>query len=50
MPNKPKTPSRNVRVETPLWQAAQKLATQRGESVSDVVRRALEDYVRSANA
>ena len=47
MPNAPKTPSRNVRVSDELWHAAQAKADERGESVSDVVRRALEKYVRS---
>jgi len=46
MPNAPKTPGRNVRVPDELWHAAQAKADERGESVSDVVRRALEKYVR----
>ena len=46
MPNQPKTPSRNVRVPDDLWHAAQAKAAERGETVSDVVRRALERYVR----
>jgi predicted DNA binding CopG/RHH family protein len=45
MPNKPKTPSRNVRVESPLWEAAKRKAAENGEAVADVIRRALEDYV-----
>jgi predicted HicB family RNase H-like nuclease len=45
MPNQPKTPIRTVRVGGPLWEAAQKAAAERGESVSDVVRRALAEYV-----
>ena len=45
MPNQPKTPLRNVRVSDELWQAALFKAEERGETVSDVVRRALERYV-----
>jgi negative regulator of replication initiation len=39
------TPLRNVRVADDLWQAAMSKAAERGETVSDVVRRALERYV-----
>jgi predicted HicB family RNase H-like nuclease len=46
MPNAPKTPSRNVRVPDELWQATQAKAAKNGETVSDVVRRALEKYVK----
>jgi len=43
---RPGNPARAVRVETELWQAAQAAAAARGETVSDVIRRALERYVR----
>jgi predicted HicB family RNase H-like nuclease len=46
MPNAPKTPSRNVRVPDDLWHAAMSKALDRGESLSDVIRRALEKYVK----
>lgn len=46
-PNKPKTPLRAVRVPDQLWDAARAIATERGETVSDVVRAALELYVQS---
>ena len=46
MPNQPKTPSRNVRVSDELWRAALAKAEERGETVADVVRRALERYVK----
>jgi hypothetical protein len=46
MPNAPKTPSRNVRVPDDLWQAALAKAALQGTTVSDVVRLALERYVR----
>lgn len=47
MPNQPKTPARAVRIEDALWQAAQAKAAERGETVSDVIRRALQRYVKS---
>ena len=46
VPNKPKTPIRGVRVPDDLWTKAQRVAADRGESVSDEVRRALERYVK----
>jgi predicted transcriptional regulator len=39
------TPRRSVRVAPGLWAAAQQVAQGRGESVSEVVVRALEQYV-----
>ncbi len=45
MANQPKTPHRTIRVDADLWDAAKALAAQRGETVSDVIRSALEDYV-----
>jgi len=47
MPGGPgKIPLRSVRVADPTWEAAQKRAAERGETVSDVIRRALERYGR----
>lgn len=46
MPNQPKTPARSVRVPEDLWQAAQRRAKEKGETVSDVILRALRRYVR----
>ena len=48
MPPKPSAPRkiRTVRVEEKLWEAAQAKAAQNGETVTDVVRRALKRYVR----
>lgn len=48
MPNQPRTPARSVRIPDELWRAALHKAEERGESVSDVLRRALERYVRRA--
>ena len=41
-------PARSVRVEDELWNAAMARAAQRGETVSDVVGRALRRYVGRA--
>jgi hypothetical protein len=40
------TPLRNVRVPDDLWQSAMAKALDRGETLSDVIRRALEKYVK----
>lgn len=42
------TPRRTVRIPTPLWQAARDKADQRGETLTDVIRKALERYVKRA--
>lgn len=47
MPNKPKTPLRAIRISDELWQAAQAKAAEKGETVTDVLRRSLEKYVRT---
>lgn len=46
MPNQPKTPRRTVRVDDELWQAAKRAASDHGETVTDVIIRALKRYVR----
>lgn len=46
MPNQPKTPHRVIRIDDTLWRAAQAKARENGETVSDVVRRALREYTR----
>lgn len=46
MPNAPKTPLKSFRIPEALYAAAQAKAAERGESVSEVVRRALERYVK----
>jgi antitoxin component of RelBE/YafQ-DinJ toxin-antitoxin module len=43
MPDAP----RAIRIPDDLWQAALAAADKRGETVSEVVRRALQRYVRS---
>lgn len=47
VPNAPKTPKHGVRIDDELWQAAKRAAADRGETVADVIRRALRDYVAS---
>ena len=49
MPNQPKTPNRVVRVDDALWVAAQERAAENGETVSDVIRRALRAYTKQPN-
>lgn len=41
-----KTPLRNVRISDPLWLRAKEIADAREESLSDVIRAALERYVK----
>jgi hypothetical protein len=48
MPNQPATPARAVRVPDGLWLAAQEAAAANDETVSDVIRRALERYIKKA--
>lgn len=42
----PKTPNRVIRVDDDLWRKAQERAAQRGETVSEAVRKFLRRYVR----
>lgn len=44
MPNQPKTPQRTVRVPDDVWEAAKTKAAERGENLSDVIRKALARY------
>jgi len=46
MPNQPKTPIRSVRIPDEEWRAAQERAAERGETVTDVIRRALRRYAK----
>lgn len=39
-------PARTIRVPGPLWDAAKAKAGERGEPLSEVIRRALERYVK----
>jgi predicted transcriptional regulator len=46
VPNQPKTPQRAIRIPDDLWQAAKSIARDRGETLSEVIRDALAEYVR----
>lgn len=46
VPNQPKTPQRAIRIPDDLWQAAKAIARDRGETLSEVIRDALTDYVK----
>jgi predicted HicB family RNase H-like nuclease len=46
VPNQPKTPQRAIRVPDELWKSAQAIAKRQGESLSEVVREALAEYVK----
>jgi predicted HicB family RNase H-like nuclease len=46
MPNAPKTPQRTFRIPDEVYKAAQVKAAEKGESLSDVVRKALERYAK----
>jgi hypothetical protein len=46
VPNQPATPVRTVRIPDDLWTALRARADERGETVTDVVRRALRRYLR----
>lgn len=47
VPNQPKTPVRSFRVDDEVYDAAKAKADREGESLSEVVRRLLEEYARS---
>lgn len=44
MPNQPRTRNRVVRVSDELWEAAQGVAKDNDETISEVIRRALAAY------
>lgn len=46
VPNQPATPTRTFRCPDDLWHEALRKAEDRGETVTDVLIRALERYVR----
>lgn len=50
MPNQPATPTRSVRVPDELWEAVKRKAADRGETVTDVILRALKRYLRDYDA
>jgi hypothetical protein len=46
VPNVPATPNRTVRIPDELWDAVKRKAADRGETVTDVIIRALKRYLR----
>lgn len=46
MPNQPRTPKHGVRVPDDLWHAVKIKAKQRGETITEVIIRALKLYLR----
>lgn len=46
VPNQPKTPQRSFRIPDEVYEAAKAKAAAKGETLTDVVRRALERYVK----
>lgn len=46
VPNQPKTPNRTIRVPTDLWDAVKVKAKERGETVTEVIIKALQRYLR----
>lgn len=48
MPKYPGTTIRSVRVDDELWEEGMRAAQKRDESLSDVLRRALADYIATS--
>lgn len=46
VPNQPKTPLKSFRIPEDLYRAAQAAAAERGENLSEVIRAALDRYVK----
>lgn len=41
------TTQRSIRIPDPLWHAAQTVAAERGDNLSDIIRGALRDYIET---
>ena len=46
MPNAPKTPTRTIRVPDDLWKAVQLKAADQGVTVTSIIIKTLEDYLK----
>lgn len=46
MPNMPATPNRTIRVPDELWEAARRKASDEGTTVTEVIIKALERFLR----
>jgi predicted transcriptional regulator len=40
------TPQKAIRVDPELWEAAKQIAYRRDETISDVIRRSLTEYIQ----
>ena len=49
-PNQPKTPIRSVRVPDEKWFPGMAYASDDGETISDVIRRAIDDHIAKHEA
>jgi hypothetical protein len=47
MPNQPKTPGHTIRVPDDEWLPARDKATENGETMTGVIRKALQSYVET---
>jgi len=47
VPNQPKTPKRGWRIPQPLWEEFLRVLEDRGEKQTDVIIRAIREYVDS---
>lgn len=45
-PNQPATPNRTIRVPDELWEAARRKAADEGTTVTEVILKALERFLR----
>jgi predicted HicB family RNase H-like nuclease len=43
------TPLRNIRVPDDVWTQARQKAADRGDNLSEVIRRALTEYIKNDN-
>lgn len=46
VPNQPATPGRSIRIPDELWEALRARADERGETVTDVILRAIRTHLR----
>ena len=44
------TPRRSIRIDDELWEKAQGIASQRDENLSDIIRKALEAYIKESES
>ena len=50
IPNAPKTPTRTVRIPDDLWLPVQKKAAKEGVTVTSVIIKALETYLKEVDS